>query len=46
MVDRGIELRWGKTQDYKIGICLFSAKHAALKTGGLRIYPQTFVSVN
>ena len=46
MVDRGIELRWGKTQDYKIGIRLFSAKHAALKTGGLGIYPQTFVSVN
>ena len=30
-VDRGFELRSGQTKDYKIGICCFSAKHAALK---------------
>jgi hypothetical protein len=29
-VDRGFEPRSGKTKDYKIGICCFSAKHAAL----------------
>jgi hypothetical protein len=29
-VDRGFELRSGHTKDYKIGICCFSAKHAAL----------------
>jgi hypothetical protein len=30
-VDRGFEPRWGQTKDYKIGICCFSAKHAALR---------------
>ena len=30
-VDRGFEHRSGKTKDYKIGICCFSAKHAALR---------------
>jgi hypothetical protein len=38
-VDRGFELRSGRTKDYKIGICCFSANHAALrrksKTGWL-----------
>ena len=29
-VDRGLEPRLGQTKDYKIGICCFSAKHAAL----------------
>ena len=29
-VDRGFELRLGQTKDYNIGICCFSAKHAAL----------------
>jgi hypothetical protein len=29
-VDRGFEPRSGKTKDYKIGICCFSTKHAAL----------------
>ena len=29
-VDRGFEPRSGQTKDYKIGICSFSAKHAAL----------------
>ena len=28
-VDRGFESRSGQTKDYKIGICCFSAKHAA-----------------
>jgi hypothetical protein len=31
-VDRGFEPRSGQTKDYKIGICCFSAKHAALRT--------------
>ena len=30
-VDRGFELRSGQTKDYKIAICYFSAKHAALR---------------
>jgi len=30
-VDRGFEPRSGQIKDYKIGICCFSAKHAALK---------------
>jgi hypothetical protein len=30
-VDRGYEHRSGQTKDNKIGICCFSAKHAALR---------------
>jgi hypothetical protein len=30
-VDRGLEPRSDQTKDYKIGICCFSAKHAALQ---------------
>ena len=30
-VDRGFRPRSGQTKDYKIGICCFSAKHAALR---------------
>ena len=30
-VDRGFESQSGQTKDYKIGICCFSTKHAALK---------------
>jgi hypothetical protein len=30
-VDRGFEPRSGQTKDYKIGICYFSAKYAALR---------------
>ena len=30
-VDRGLEPRSGQTKDYKIGICCFYAKHAALR---------------
>ena len=31
-VDRASEPQSGQTQDYKIGICYFSAKHAALSS--------------
>ena len=31
VVDRGFEPRSGQTKDYKIVICCFSAKHAALR---------------
>jgi hypothetical protein len=31
-VDRGFEPRSSQTKDYKIGICCFSAKHAALRS--------------
>jgi hypothetical protein len=30
-VDSGFEPRSGQTKDYKIGICCFSARHAALR---------------
>jgi len=30
-VARGFEPQSGQTKDYKIGICCFSAKHAALR---------------
>jgi hypothetical protein len=30
-IDCGFKLRSGQTKDYKIGICYFSAKHAALR---------------
>jgi hypothetical protein len=30
-IDCGFEPRLGQTKDYKIGICCFSAKHAALR---------------
>jgi hypothetical protein len=30
-VDRGLEPQSGQTKDYKIGMCCFSAKHAALR---------------
>ena len=30
-VDRGFEPQSGQTKDYIIGICCFSAKHAALR---------------
>ena len=29
--DRGFKPRSGHTKDFKIGICFFSAKHAALR---------------
>jgi hypothetical protein len=32
VVDRGLELWSGQSKDYKIGICYFSAKHAALRS--------------
>jgi hypothetical protein len=31
VVDRRFELRLDQTKNYKIGICCFSAKHAALR---------------
>ena len=31
VVDRGFEPRSSQTKDYKIGMCCFSAKHAALR---------------
>ena len=31
VVDRGFDLRSGQTKDYTIGICCFSAKHAAIR---------------
>jgi hypothetical protein len=36
-VDRGFELRLGQTKDYNIGICCFSAKHAAIRRKQRRV---------
>jgi hypothetical protein len=36
-VDRGFEPRSGQTNDYKIGMCCFSAKHADLIIISLKI---------
>jgi hypothetical protein len=30
-VDRGFDTRSGQTKDFKIGMCCFCAKHAALR---------------
>ena len=30
-IERGFEPQEGQTKDYEIGICCFSAKHAALR---------------
>jgi hypothetical protein len=40
VVDRGFELGSGQTKDYKIGICCFSAKHAALGRKSKDLLPQ------
>jgi hypothetical protein len=57
-VNRGCKPRSGQTKDYKIDICFFSAKHAALRRKskdwlgrnqdnvGRHVYPQTVVSVS
>ena len=34
VVDRWFEPRSGQTKDYKIGVCCFSAKQAALRRKG------------
>ena len=52
-VDRGFEPRSGQTKDFKIGICCFSAKHAALRRKskdwvvrvGWHVYTRTVVSL-
>ena len=31
-VDRGFETQSGQTKDFKIGMCCFSVKHAALRS--------------
>ena len=31
-VDHGFEAQSGKSKDYKIGICCFSAKHVAIRS--------------
>jgi hypothetical protein len=36
-VDRGFEDRSCQTKDYKIGVCCFSAKHAALRRKSKRL---------
>jgi len=36
-VDRGFELRLGQAKDYNIGICCFSAKHAAIRRKSRRV---------
>ena len=31
VVNRGLNVRFGQTKDYKTGICCFSTKHTALR---------------
>ena len=57
-VDRGFQPRSGQTNDYKIGICRFSAKHAVLRRKSKNwlarnqnnmerhVYPRTVASVS
>jgi hypothetical protein len=57
VVDHGFYPRSSQTKDYKIGICCFSSKHAALRRNskdwlawnqdnvGQHVYPRTVVSV-
>ena len=44
VVDRGFEPWLGQTKDYKIGICCFSAKHAALRRKSKDWFTQNNVS--
>jgi hypothetical protein len=44
VVDHGFETQSGQTKDYKIGICCFSAKHAALSTFMLQSHRQYFAA--
>jgi hypothetical protein len=47
VVDRGFECRSGKTKDYEIGICCFSAKHAVvLRRRIICLCGSTCLSVN
>ena len=51
MVDCGFESRLAETKDHEIGICCFSAKHAALRRKNKdrltkNVYLQTVVSVS
>jgi hypothetical protein len=41
VVDRGFEPRLNQAKDYEIGICCFSAKHAALKSKGKDLLART-----
>ena len=57
-VDRGFQPRSSQTNDYKIGICRFSAKHAVLRRKSKNwlarnqnnmerhVYPRTVTSVS
>jgi hypothetical protein len=45
-VDRGFELRLGQTKDYNIGICCFSAKHAAIRRKSKDKLVQNHSNVN
>ena len=45
-VDRGFEPQSDQAKDYKIGICCFSTKHAALRRKRKDWYMRTVVSVS
>ena len=44
-VDRGFEPRLGQTKDSKIGICCYSAKHAALRRESKDLLARNQVNV-
>jgi hypothetical protein len=46
VVARGFEPWSGQTKDYKIGVCCFSAKHAALRSKSKDSLPQMLLNAN
>ena len=44
--NRSFEHRSGQTKDYKIGMCCFSAKHAALRRKGKNLLARNQYNVS
>jgi hypothetical protein len=44
--NRSFEQRSGQTKDYKIGMCCFSAKHAALRRKGKNLLARNQYNVS
>ena len=45
VVDHGFRPLSGQTKDYKIGVCCFSAKHAAIRRKSKNLVAQNQVNV-
>jgi hypothetical protein len=46
VVDHGFEFRSGQTKDYKIGLCCFSAMHAALRSKSICGTKNEYANMN